>query len=121
MIKILLITMGGSGLLQACQKSTNMETEAVSLSLETSPDSVQLFAVGIVSTRYNERDMAISANGDKDYCLFIDFPRKTFYFTSNRSPAHQNRIENVGQLKTESDKTLNGLDNIYHVKMNLLK
>ncbi len=56
-----------------------------------------------------------------DYCPFIDFPRKTFYFTSNRSAAHLNRIENVEQLKTEADKTLNGLDNIYHVKMNTLK
>ncbi|MBK9984598.1 MAG: PD40 domain-containing protein [Saprospiraceae bacterium] len=56
-----------------------------------------------------------------DYCPFIDSPRKTFYFTSNRSIVPHVQIKNADQLKSEADKTLNGLDNIYHVKLSALR
>jgi hypothetical protein len=55
-----------------------------------------------------------------DYCPFIDYPRKVFYFTSNRALPVKGRIEKVSELKAEANKTQNGLDNIYFVKLNAL-
>jgi hypothetical protein len=55
-----------------------------------------------------------------DYCPFIDFPRKSFYFTSNRASKSAGRIDKISIFKAEADKTLNGLDNIYFIKLSAL-
>ncbi len=56
-----------------------------------------------------------------DYCPFIDFPRKIFFFTSNRGSMLSGRLDKISIFKAEADKTLNGLDNIYFVKLSALK
>ncbi|MEP6795531.1 MAG: hypothetical protein ABJB16_14475 [Saprospiraceae bacterium] len=43
----------------ACRLNKDSEKKVSSLSIETAPETAQLFAEDIVSTRYNERDMAI--------------------------------------------------------------
>ncbi|MEP6647279.1 MAG: exo-alpha-sialidase [Saprospiraceae bacterium] len=56
-----------------------------------------------------------------DYCPFIDYPRHTFYFTSNRHPTLKSRIENSTKFKEMADNTLNGLDNIYVIDLKAVK
>jgi hypothetical protein len=55
-----------------------------------------------------------------DYCPFFDFPRKIFYFTSNRTKVRSGRIKNILQLKLEADQAMNGLDNIYFINLGKL-
>jgi hypothetical protein len=48
----------------ACSSNLPTLKEVVQFNLEGAKDSVALFAKDIISTRYNERDMAISSSGD---------------------------------------------------------
>ena len=60
-------------------------------------------------------------NSDKlDYCPFIDFPRNNFYFTSDRAKAPGERIKTVPELTNEANKVLNGMGNIYRIKLDEL-
>ena len=55
-------------------------------------------------------------NSEKlDFCPFIDVPRGNFYFTSDRMPASDKKMENVKQLKSLANDVLNGMGNIYRI------
>ena len=55
-----------------------------------------------------------------DYCPFIDWPRKTFYFTSNRSGHIPGKINSMEEIKQFSDQILNGMGNIYRIHISAL-
>ena len=60
-------------------------------------------------------------NSDKlDYCPFIDLPRNNFYFTSDRSKPVEERIKTVSELTDEANKLLNGMGNIYRIRLDKL-
>lgn len=60
-------------------------------------------------------------NSDKlDYCPFIDIPRNNFYFTSDRAKPAEERINTVPELTIEANKVLNGMGNIYRIRMDKL-
>lgn len=52
-----------------------------------------------------------------DYCPFIDYPRGNFYFTSDRMLPGDKRIETPGELETMANSVLNGMGNLYRVKV----
>lgn len=68
------------------------------------------------------QNMGNIVNSDKlDYCPFIDFPRNTFYFTSERLSISNKRIRTVSELKNEATQVLNGFGNIYYVDLKSLE
>ncbi len=67
------------------------------------------------------RNLGPSINSTSlDYCPYIDPSRKVFYFTSNRGEDSPGRIDKISIFKDAANKTLNGLDNIYYVKVSAL-
>lgn len=55
-----------------------------------------------------------------DYCPFLDLPRNTFYFTSNRDAGIPDRIFSVDGVHQEANSILNGMGNIYRVRTEAL-
>jgi hypothetical protein len=61
-------------------------------------------------------------NSDKlDYCPFLDIPRGNFYFTSDRNETLPARIENVSEIDHLANGILNGMGNIYRIRLDQLK
>ncbi len=52
-----------------------------------------------------------------DYCPFIDYPRRNFYFTSDKMLPADKRIETIVALETLANGVLNGMGNIYRVQL----
>ncbi len=52
-----------------------------------------------------------------DFCPFIDISRGVFYFTSDRKPELDRRLNSVEELEEEADRVLNGMGNIYRIKL----
>ena len=68
------------------------------------------------------RNMGILVNSEKlDFCPFIDWPRNTFYFTSNRTLQAKNKIVNLQELYDLATSPLNGMHNIYRLSLDKLK
>ena len=60
-------------------------------------------------------------NSDKlDYCPFVDWKSRNFYFTSERITLDNKKLENICQLKELSNSTLNGFGNIYKIGIDKL-
>lgn len=65
--------------------------------------------------------MGESINSDKlDYCPFVDVKTNSFFFTSERSEIHEGQISSVPQMINYSNRTLNGMGNIFWVNADLL-
>jgi len=56
-----------------------------------------------------------------DYCPFIDWKSRNFYFTSERIAHDNKKIENISQLKEISNSPLNGFGNIYKIGIDKLE
>lgn len=62
------------------------------------------------------KNLGGSINSDKlDYCPFVDWKSRNFYFTSERITLDNKKLENIGELKELSNSTLNGFGNIYKI------
>tara|TARA_R110000796_G_scaffold252631_1_gene389265 strand:- start:161472 stop:162443 length:972 start_codon:yes stop_codon:yes gene_type:complete len=61
-------------------------------------------------------------NSDKlDYCPFVDWKSRNFYFTSERITLDNKKLENIDELKELSNSTLNGFGNIYKIGFDKLE
>lgn len=68
------------------------------------------------------RNMGEFVNSDKlDYCPFIDWGNRNFYFTSDRIALDNKEIKSVNSLKQIANSTLNGFGNIYKIGLNKLE
>ncbi len=66
-------------------------------------------------------NMGPSINSDQlDYCPFIDIFRGNFYFTSERILSIDKRIEDVYEIEATANSILNGMGNIYRVRLDRL-
>jgi hypothetical protein len=67
------------------------------------------------------RNIGPEVNSDAlDYCPFIDFPRKTFYFTSKREADTKAKRISVDGVRNEANGILNGMGNIFRIKTDAL-
>lgn len=61
-------------------------------------------------------------NSDKlDYCPFVDWKSRNFYFTSERKILDNKKLENIDELKELSNSPLNGFGNIYKIGFDKLE
>jgi len=61
-------------------------------------------------------------NSDKlDYCPFVDWKSRNFYFTSERITLDDKKLENIKELTKLSNSTLNGFGNIYKIGFDKLE
>jgi hypothetical protein len=68
------------------------------------------------------KNMGEVINSDKlDYCPFIDWENRNFYFTSERIANGNKEIESVNTLKQIANSTLNGFGNIYQIGLDELE
>jgi hypothetical protein len=66
----------------------------------------------------NSKNMGPLINSGKlDYCPFADIPGGNFYFTSERTIPTGTRIENVNELKEYAEGIINGMGNIYRIRI----
>lgn len=56
-----------------------------------------------------------------DYCPFVDWKNRNFYFTSERITLDNKKTENINKLKELSNNTLNGFGNIYKIGFDKLE
>jgi len=56
-----------------------------------------------------------------DFCPFVDWQTGNFYFTSERASQNKEKLENVDELKTIANSTLNGFGNIYKIGIDELE
>jgi len=62
------------------------------------------------------KNLGESVNSNKlDYCPFVDWKSRNFYFTSERKPINDKKIKSVKELKALSNTPLNGYGNIYKI------
>ncbi|MBD0850883.1 TolB family protein [Maribacter arenosus] len=62
------------------------------------------------------KNLGESVNSDKlDYCPFVDWKSRNFYFTSERITLDNKKLESISELKELSNSTLNGFGNIYKI------
>ncbi|UBM59031.1 hypothetical protein LAG90_19720 [Marinilongibacter aquaticus] len=67
------------------------------------------------------RNLGPQINSEKlDYCPFIDWPRKNFYFSSERTKGKKQKIRTVQELEEWANRTENGLGNIYRISLDAL-
>ena len=67
------------------------------------------------------KNMGAVINSDKlDYCPFIDWENRNFYFTSERMAPDNQELESVKSLQLIANSTLNGFGNIYKIGLNEL-
>jgi hypothetical protein len=67
------------------------------------------------------KNLGETINSEKlDYCPFVDFPRGNFYFTSERAEVLDTDLKTVSEFNEEAHKVLNGMGNIYRVKLDAL-
>lgn len=67
------------------------------------------------------RNLEAPINSSKlDYCPLIDWPRNTFYFTSNRTADPPKYITSIEELHSLAGGPLNGMGNIYRVSLEAL-
>ncbi len=68
------------------------------------------------------KNLGKSINSDKlDYCPFVDWKSRNFYFTSERIIPDYKKLENIGELKELSNNVLNGFGNIYKIGFDKLE
>lgn len=68
------------------------------------------------------KNLGETINSDKlDYCPFIDWKSRNFYFTSERITLDNKKLENISKLKEFSNSTLNGFGNIYKIGLDKLE
>lgn len=56
-----------------------------------------------------------------DYCPFVDWKSRNFYFTSERMLLDTKKLENIGELKGLSNSALNGFGNIFKIGFDKLE
>ncbi|NJK96391.1 MAG: exo-alpha-sialidase, partial [Bacteroidales bacterium] len=62
------------------------------------------------------KNMGKLINSDKlDYCPFVDWENRNFYFTSERMALDNKEVKSVNSLKQIANKTINGFGNIYQI------
>jgi Tol biopolymer transport system component len=67
-------------------------------------------------------NMGNDINSDKlDYCPFVDIPRGNFYFTSEKTLTSGKKIETVSQIEAFANQVLNGMGNIYRIRLDSIK
>jgi len=67
------------------------------------------------------KNLGSRINSDKlDYCPFIDWRTRKFYFTSERNSIDDKRLDKIGQLKQLANRPLNGFGNIYTIGFDTL-
>jgi hypothetical protein len=60
-------------------------------------------------------------NSEKlDYCPFIDWESRNFYFVSERVEYKKTKLESVNSLREIANSTLNGFGNIYKIGLDKL-
>ncbi len=68
------------------------------------------------------KNLGATINSDKlDFCPFIDWKSRNFYFTSERRANDDGKLENISQLKESSNGILNGFGNIYKIGLDELE
>ncbi len=68
------------------------------------------------------KNLGGSVNSDKlDYCPFVDWKFRNFYFTSERLNLENKKLKNSSELKALSNSTLNGFGNIYKIGFDQLE
>ena len=68
------------------------------------------------------KNLGRSINSDKlDYCPFVDWKSRNFYFTSERISLDTENINTISTLKEHSNSTLNGFGNIYKIGFDKLE
>ncbi|RLJ61966.1 WD40 repeat protein [Lacinutrix venerupis] len=68
------------------------------------------------------KNLGKTINSDKlDYCPFVDWNSRNFYFTSERKPINDKKIESVEELKSLSNSPLNSYGNIYKIGFDQLE
>ena len=64
------------------------------------------------------QNMGQVVNSDKlDFCPFIDWRTRIFYFTSEQINPFQDRITDVQMLRESADQAQNGFGNIYRISL----
>lgn len=67
------------------------------------------------------KNMGKLINSDKlDYCPFIDWENRNFYFTSERITPTNKELKSVNSLKEIANSPLNGFGNIYKIGLDQL-
>ncbi|WP_339702225.1 exo-alpha-sialidase [uncultured Marixanthomonas sp.] len=56
-----------------------------------------------------------------DYCPFVDWRSRNFYFTSERNTLDNKKLKNIHELKEFSNSPLNGFGNIYKIGVDILE
>ena len=68
------------------------------------------------------RHLENGINSDQlDYCPFIDFQRKAFYFTSQRKEIENHPFESINNFESHLLNPGNGLDDIYWIHLEALE
>ena len=68
------------------------------------------------------KNLGEAINSNKlDYCPFIDWESRNFYFTSERMLIDNKKLETIQELKERSNSPLNGFGNIYKIGIDKLE
>jgi hypothetical protein len=68
------------------------------------------------------KNLGKSINSNKlDYCPFVDWKSRNFYFTSERMLLDTKKLENIDELKGLSNSALNGFGNIFKIGFDKLE
>jgi hypothetical protein len=68
------------------------------------------------------KNLGESINSNKlDYCPFVDWKSRNFYFTSERMLLDTKKLENIDELKGLSNSALNGFGNIFKIGFDKLE
>jgi hypothetical protein len=68
------------------------------------------------------KNLGKSINSTKlDYCPFVDWKSRNFYFTSERMLLDTKKLENIDELKGLSNSALNGFGNIFKIGFDKLE
>ena len=68
------------------------------------------------------KNLGALINSEKlDFCPFVDWDSRNFYFTSERMIDVDKKLQSVEELKEMSNSTLNGFGNIYRISIDKLE
>lgn len=68
------------------------------------------------------KNLGALINSEKlDFCPFVDWDSRNFYFTSERIIDVDKKLQGVEELKEMSNSTLNGFGNIYRISIDKLE
>ncbi|MDB4293341.1 exo-alpha-sialidase [Maribacter sp.] len=68
------------------------------------------------------KNLGALVNSDKlDYCPFVDWKSRNFYFTSERISLDDKELVNISEVKERANSALNGFGNIYKIGFDKLE